>query len=99
MEPFAVAAARQLAATRPIGRLLGVHFRFMIHQNDAARRVLINPGGLVDRILGTGRPGAIAGIVNARADWTFAMAGLEADLTKRGFLGANGPNLEYPYAE
>ena len=99
MEPFAIAARRQLAPNHPIGRLLKIHFRYMIFQNHAGRSLLIEPNGPIDTFLGTGRPGMLDILTNSRSEWTFASAGLEADLKARGFNNNRGPNIEYPFAE
>lgn len=99
MEPFAVARARQLAPNHPIGRLLGFHFSHMLQRNEFARSQLINPGGPVDRFLGTGLDGALQIVRNGRAAWTFAGAGLAAGLKARRMTIDFGPMPAYPYAE
>lgn len=50
MEPFVVAAHRQLARTHPVLRLLRPHFRGTLAINEAAWRRLIADGGAVDRV-------------------------------------------------
>jgi arachidonate 15-lipoxygenase len=50
MEPFVVAAHRQLARTHPILRLLRPHFRGTLAINEAAWRRLIVEAGAVDRV-------------------------------------------------
>jgi len=50
MEPFVVAAHRQLAGTHPVLRLLRPHFRGTLAINEAAWRRLIADGGAVDRV-------------------------------------------------
>ncbi len=99
MEPFAVAAARQLAPNHPMGRLLGFHFSHMLQRNEYARADLINPGGPVDRFLGTGVAGALQVVRNGRSTWTFAGAGLAARLQARRMTADFGPMPVYPYAE
>jgi arachidonate 15-lipoxygenase len=99
MEPFAVARARQLAPNHPIGRLLGFHFSHMLQRNEFARSQLINPGGPVDRFLGTGIAGALQIVRNGRGAWSFANAGLAAGLEARRMTSDFGPMPAYPYAE
>lgn len=50
MEPFVVAAHRQLAWCHPVLRLLRPHFRGTLAINEAAWRRLIADGGAVDRV-------------------------------------------------
>jgi arachidonate 15-lipoxygenase len=50
MEPFVVAAHRQLARNHPVLRLLRPHFRGTLAINEAAWRRLIADGGAVDRV-------------------------------------------------
>ena len=50
MEPFVVAAHRQLAGNHPVLRLLRPHFRGTLAINEAAWRRLIADGGAVDRV-------------------------------------------------
>lgn len=51
MEPFAIATARQLAENHPLGLLLRPHLKFLLYNNQLGRERLINPGGIVDRLL------------------------------------------------
>src|SRR5262245_13717755 len=50
MEPFVVAAHRQLARNHPVLRLLRPHFRGTLAINEAAWRRLIADSGAVDRV-------------------------------------------------
>ncbi len=52
LEPIALATVRELAASHPVNVLLKPHFEFTMAINAVADQVLINPGGLVDIILG-----------------------------------------------
>lgn len=99
MEPLAVAAARQLAANHPIRELLRVHFRFMLHQNVAARNLLVNSGGKVDTLLGTGIAGARTLAQRARSAWTFEGASLRNSLERRGILASPRAQFNYPYRD
>jgi len=52
IEPFAVAAHRQLAPQHPLNVLLQPHFSGTMAINHLARQKLISPGGVVDQLLG-----------------------------------------------
>ncbi|MEH2160379.1 MAG: lipoxygenase family protein [Nostoc sp.] len=52
LEPIALATVRELAVRHPVNVLLKPHFEFTMAINAVADQVLINPGGLVDIILG-----------------------------------------------
>jgi arachidonate 15-lipoxygenase len=52
IEPFAVAAHRQLAPLHPLNVLLQPHFSGTMAINHLARQKLISPGGVVDQLLG-----------------------------------------------
>ena len=51
MEPFSVATRACLPTTHPLGVLLRAHTRFMVFNNDLARRTLIAPDGPTDKLL------------------------------------------------
>jgi arachidonate 15-lipoxygenase len=57
VEPFAVAAHRQLSPRHPLFVLLQTHFDGTMAINHMARTMLISPGGVVDKLL--------AGTINA----------------------------------
>ncbi|MUG92844.1 hypothetical protein F7734_10440 [Scytonema sp. UIC 10036] len=52
LEPIALATVRELPALHPVNVLLKPHFEFTMAINAFGDRVLINPGGYVDVILG-----------------------------------------------
>src|SRR5262245_15626147 len=52
IEPFGVAAHRQLASHHPLNILLQPHFSGTMAINHLARQKLISPGGVVDQLLG-----------------------------------------------
>jgi Lipoxygenase len=51
MEPFSVATRAYLPTTHPLGVLLRAHTRFMVFNNDLARKTLIAPDGPTDKLL------------------------------------------------
>ncbi|MEH1926228.1 lipoxygenase family protein [Nostoc sp.] len=95
---FAIATYRQLPLTHPLRILLHPHFDSTLAINDAAQRILIAPGGGVDRLLS-------ASIDNARV---FAVLGLQSYGFNSAILpkqfqqrGVDDPNLlpVYPYRD
>ncbi|MBN3946723.1 MAG: lipoxygenase [Nostoc sp. NMS7] len=95
---FAIATYRQLPLTHPLRILLHPHFDSTLAINDAAQRILIAPGGGVDRLLS-------ASIDNARV---FAVLGLQSYGFNSAILpkqfqqrGVDDPNLLpiYPYRD
>jgi arachidonate 15-lipoxygenase len=52
LEPIALATVRELAAAHPLNVLLKPHFEFTMAINALGDQVLINPGGVVEIILG-----------------------------------------------
>lgn len=103
MEPFAVVTARQLAANHPLGLLLRPHFRFMLFNNDLARKQLINRGGIVDDLLaGTLRESLQivkeAYLKNAQEYWSLDQFALPTEIKNRGM--ENEEILpHYPYRD
>ncbi|KAA8519794.1 hypothetical protein F0562_014116 [Nyssa sinensis] len=50
MEPFIIAAHRQLSAMHPIFKLLDPHMRYTLEMNALARESLISAGGVIERV-------------------------------------------------
>lgn len=69
----------------PIHRLLDPHFKDTMHVNALARSILINSGGLLEKILFSGE---ISMELSSKLyrDWTFDEQALPADLMKRYFI-------------
>ncbi|MBI4468421.1 MAG: twin-arginine translocation signal domain-containing protein, partial [Acidobacteria bacterium] len=99
MEPVAVAMARNLCVNHPLKLLLMRHFQIMIWNNDLGRKTLINPGGPVDTLLGTGLAGSLVVIKEAHDRWRFDQAGLLADLALRGVNDPSQSITDYPYRD
>ncbi|CAN6220783.1 unnamed protein product [Urochloa humidicola] len=104
VEPYIIAANRQLSQMHPIYRLLHPHFRFTMEINAMARNLLISADGIIE---GSFAPGKYCmELSSAVYDkfWRFDMEALPADLIRRGMAveGKDG-KLEltiedYPYA-
>lgn len=96
--PFVITTYRQLSPTHPLNILLRPHFAGTLAINDAAQRVLIAPGGGVDRLLAstidTSRVLAVLGLQT----YGFNQAMLPQQLKQRG---VDDPNLlpVYPYRD
>ncbi|XP_061376036.1 linoleate 9S-lipoxygenase 6-like [Gastrolobium bilobum] len=107
VEPFIIATKRRLSVMHPIHRILNPHFKDTMHINALARLILINSGGIHERIL---FPGEVCMQISCELykEWRFDEQGLPADLLKRGMAvedpDINNPTgiqlllLDYPYA-
>eukprot|EP00252_Welwitschia_mirabilis_P019926 TRINITY_DN4743_c0_g1_i1.p1 TRINITY_DN4743_c0_g1~~TRINITY_DN4743_c0_g1_i1.p1 ORF type:complete len:585 (+),score=61.44 TRINITY_DN4743_c0_g1_i1:296-2050(+) len=105
MEPYFLAAHRQLSVMHPIFKLLHPHMRYTMEINALARQSLINAGGTIESSF---TPGKYCMEISAAAykEWRFDMEGLPADLIKRGMAEKDpskphGLKLvieDYPYA-
>ncbi|XP_009391451.2 putative lipoxygenase 5 [Musa acuminata AAA Group] len=106
IEPFILAAHRQLSAMHPIFKLLKPHMRYTLEVNALARQILINGGGVIESGF---TPGPVCMEISAAAyrnHWRFDQEGLPADLIRRGMAvedptQPHGLRLvieDYPYA-
>ncbi|XP_047949369.1 linoleate 9S-lipoxygenase 6-like [Salvia hispanica] len=104
VEPFIIATQRKLSAMHPIHRLLEPHFKDTLQVNALARSMLVNAGGILEKILFTGDISMELSSSLYRS-WRFDEQSLPADLIKRGFARYN-PNQpeniellfqDYPY--
>ncbi|KAK7097247.1 arachidonate 12-lipoxygenase, 12R-type-like [Littorina saxatilis] len=85
MEGVAVTTHRQLSQHHPIFKMLAPHFLFLIAINNLARSQLVNPGGIIDRIMNTGIDGCFELITKRLTEWRMDVDGtLPVDLVKRG---------------
>ncbi|KAF2323575.1 hypothetical protein GH714_036188 [Hevea brasiliensis] len=106
MEPFILAAHRQMSAMHPIFKLLDPHMRYTLEINALARQSLINADGVIESCF---TPGRYCMEISAAAykNWRFDMEGLPADLIRRGMAvpdptQPHGLKLlieDYPYAQ
>ncbi|XP_010531873.1 PREDICTED: lipoxygenase 3, chloroplastic-like [Tarenaya hassleriana] len=106
LEPFILAAHRQLSSMHPIFKLLDPHMRYTLEINALARQSLINADGVIEAGF---TPGQYCMEISSSAYknlWRFDMEGLPADLVRRGIAvpdptQPHGLKLlieDYPYA-
>ncbi|XP_017978690.1 PREDICTED: lipoxygenase 3, chloroplastic isoform X1 [Theobroma cacao] len=106
MEPFIIAAHRQLSIMHPIYRLLQPHMRYTLATNAQAREVLINAEGIIESFFSTVECSMEITAPVYRNWWRFDMDSLPADLIRRGIAvpdqtQPHGLKLlieDYPYA-
>ncbi|KAJ4817934.1 Lipoxygenase [Rhynchospora pubera] len=106
MEPFIVAAHRQLSIMHPIFKLLKPHMRYNLKINSIARQILISGGGVIESGFTPGKYCVEMSSAAYRDLWRFDQEGLPADLIRRGMAvpdqtEPHGLRLlikDYPYA-
>ncbi|KAE8657503.1 Lipoxygenase 4 [Hibiscus syriacus] len=106
MEPFILAAHRQLSAMHPIFKLLDPHMRYTLEINALARQSLISADGVIESCFNPGRYCMEMSAAAYRSHWRFDQEGLPADLIRRGIAvpdstHPHGLKLlieDYPYA-
>ncbi|CAN1286828.1 Lipoxygenase 4, chloroplastic [Linum perenne] len=107
MEPFILAAHRQLSAMHPIFKLLDPHMRYTLEINALARQSLINADGVIESCFTPGRYCSEISAAAYKNFWRFDQEGLPADLIRRGMAvpdptQPHGLKLlleDYPYAQ
>ncbi|KAJ9168849.1 hypothetical protein P3X46_020333 [Hevea brasiliensis] len=106
MEPFIIAAHRQLSVMHPVCKLLKPHMRDTLAINAQAREVLVNAKGIIECYF-TAEKYCMEITQSAYRDWwRFDLEGLPADLIRRGLAEPDptrkhGLRLlieDYPYA-
>ncbi|XP_021865220.1 linoleate 13S-lipoxygenase 3-1, chloroplastic [Spinacia oleracea] len=105
LEPFILAAHRQLSYMHPIYKLLEPHMRYTLHINALARQNLINGDGVIEACF---VPGRYSMDMSAAAykNWRFDLEGLPFDLVRRGMAVPDSTQPQgirllledYPYA-
>ncbi|RDX71717.1 Linoleate 13S-lipoxygenase 3-1, chloroplastic [Mucuna pruriens] len=106
LEPFILAAHRQLSAMHPIYKLLDPHMRYTLEINALARQSLIHADGIIENCFTPGRYAMEISSAAYKNFWRFDMDSLPADLIRRGMAvpeptEPHGVKLvveDYPYA-
>ena len=83
MEPYIIAANRQLSAMHPIYRLLHPHFRYTMEINARGRQSLVNAGGIIESCFWPGKYSLELSSDVYDKLWRFDREGLPADLVSR----------------
>lgn len=100
MERYALATYRNLPPWHPVGRLLRPHFKFMVATNNDAFKNLINEGGPVDKNFMASVNSLLKVTLDAFSSWDLKThGGIEADLKRRGLLGADCKLPAWAYKE
>ncbi|XP_021772002.1 linoleate 13S-lipoxygenase 2-1, chloroplastic-like [Chenopodium quinoa] len=106
VEPYIIAAHRQLSAMHPIFRLMNPYFRFTMMINALARQALINAGGIIETTFSPEKYSMEFSSYVYDKEWRFDQQGLPADLIARG-LAVEDPSAphglqltieDYPFA-
>ncbi|GJU34038.1 probable linoleate 9S-lipoxygenase 5 [Tanacetum coccineum] len=105
VEPFVIAANRQLSVLHPIYKLLYPLFCDIMNINALARQILINGGGILEKTVFPGKYSKELSFVLYK-DWVFPQQALPAELVKRVMTvvdsnSHHGIHLlieDYPYA-
>ncbi|KDP43421.1 hypothetical protein JCGZ_16708 [Jatropha curcas] len=106
VEPYIIAANRQLSEMHPIYRFLHPHFRYTMEINALARDKLINADGIIESTFSPGKYSIELSSVAYDKLWRFDTEALPADLIKRGMAeedptAKHGLKLaidDYPFA-
>ncbi|KAJ1381887.1 PLAT/LH2 domain [Sesbania bispinosa] len=106
MEPFIIAAHRQLSVMHPVFKLLKPHLKHTLQINALAREALINEGGIIESDFSSCKYSAEIISAAYKDWWRFDMETLPADLIRRGLAEPDptqphGLRLfieDYPYA-
>lgn len=83
VEPYVIAANRQLSQMHPIYRLLHPHFRFTMEINAKARAALINADGIIESSFSPGKYSMLLSSGVYDTFWRFDKEALPADLIRR----------------
>ncbi|KAL5708019.1 linoleate 13S-lipoxygenase [Ranunculus cassubicifolius] len=94
MEPYIIAANRQLSSMHPIFRFLHPHFRYTMEINALAREALINADGIIESCFSPGKYSMEFSSVAYDQTWRFDMEALPADLIRRG-MAVEDPTAEH----
>ena len=89
MEAYGVATMRNLPDAHPINKLLLPHFRYTMSINTAARKMLINPGGILDQIFGIGGEGKVEFLQRMCKEYSVDWTNIKRNVVERGVDNAD----------
>nr|BAJ96200.1 predicted protein [Hordeum vulgare subsp. vulgare] len=104
VEPYIIAANRQLSQMHPIYRLLHPHFRYTMELNAIGRVMLISGDGAIESVFSPRKYCMELSSLVYDKFWRFDMEGLPEDLIRRGMAVKGGDGKlelvieDYPYA-
>uniref|UniRef100_J3MUA8 Lipoxygenase n=1 Tax=Oryza brachyantha TaxID=4533 RepID=J3MUA8_ORYBR len=94
VEPYIIAANRQLSEMHPIYQLMRPHFRYTMAINALARSRLISAGGVIESSFSPQKYSMELSSVAYDKLWRFDMEALPADLVRRG-MAEEDPTAEH----
>ncbi|CAO2192023.1 unnamed protein product [Urochloa humidicola] len=94
VEPYIIAANRQLSEMHPIYHLLHPHFRYTMRINALARSALINAGGIIELSFSPLKYSMELSSVAYDKLWRFDTESLPGDLIRRG-MAEEDPTAEH----
>ncbi|XP_062195770.1 probable lipoxygenase 8, chloroplastic isoform X2 [Phragmites australis] len=94
VEPYIIAANRQLSEMHPIYQLMHPHFRYTMRINALARTALINAGGIIELSFSPQKYSMELSSVAYDQFWRFDTEALPADLIRRG-MAEEDPKAEH----
>uniref|UniRef100_A0A0D3H1Z8 Lipoxygenase n=1 Tax=Oryza barthii TaxID=65489 RepID=A0A0D3H1Z8_9ORYZ len=94
VEPYIIAANRQLSEMHPIYQLLHPHFRYTMRINALARSRLISAAGIIELSFSPQKYSMELSSVAYDKLWRFDMEALPADLVRRG-MAEEDPTAEH----
>lgn len=106
VEPYILAANRQLSEMHPVFQLLRPHFRYTMKINALARSALVNAGGIIELSFSPQKHAMELSSAAYAQLWRFDTEALPADLVRRGMAevdpaSKHGLKLtieDYPFA-
>jgi len=94
VEPYIIAANRQLSEMHPVYQLLRPHFRYTMRINALARSALINAGGIIELSFSPQKYAMELSSAAYDQLWRFDTEALPADLIRRG-MAEEDPTAEH----
>lgn len=97
-EVICVGVQQCLSQGHPMRRILEPHLEHIIPINVAARKLLLNDDGLIDRSMASGAGGFVDLIKHAWTTWRWGPSTFHGDRQRRGFQ-SDATDLDYPFLD